>query len=354
MNRITKHCITLIVLTVVSLGLANHCQAHDLAKEFSDAAALFLKSLDDDQTKTVQFKFDAPLRKDWHFIPKERKGLSLKQMKPHQRGLAMVLVQTALSHRGYSTSMQIMAMEQVLRDLENNPLKRDPAKYHLYLFGTPTAKTSWGWRIEGHHLSISVTIVDGKQVTVTPSFLGASPATVKSGPMVGVRVLGDIEDAGRKLVKQLTVEQKTTAVFSTKAPRDVINGPARKQAEALTPSGLAASDMNQDQQRLLHKLINQYLNQFRAELASADRKKIEDAGFEKVSFGWAGQIQPGKPHYFRVQGPTFILEYDNTQNGANHAHVMWRDFKNDFGEDSLRKHYETHPHGAQTGGSVSQ
>ena len=347
MTPITKHCITFLVLVAVSLVLAKHCQAHDIAKEFSDAAAIFLKSLNDEQTKAVQFKFDDPLRKEWHFIPKERKGLSLKQMKPHQRGLAMALVQTALSHRGYSTSMQIMAMEQVLRDIENNPLKRDPAKYHVYLFGTPTAEASWGWRIEGHHLSISVTIVDGKQVTVTPSFLGANPATVKSGPMAGVRVLGDIEDAGRALVKQLTAEQKTTAVFSTKAPRDVINGPARKQAEALNPAGLAASDMSQDQQRLLHKLINQYLDQFRAELASADRKKIEDAGFEKVGFGWAGQIQPGKPHYFRVQGPTFILEYDNTQNGANHAHVMWRDFKNDFGEDSLRKHYETHPHGAQ-------
>ena len=353
MTSITKHGIAFLVLIAISLGLANHCQARDIAKEFSDAAAIFLKSLDDNQTKAVQFKFDDPLRKDWHFIPKERKGLGLKQMKPHQRGLAMALVQTALSHRGYSTSMQIMAMEQVLREIENNPLKRDPAKYHLYLFGAPSPEAPWGWRIEGHHLSISVTIVDGKQVTVTPSFLGANPATVKSGPMAGVRVLGDIEDAGRKLVKQLTAEQKTTAVFSTKAPRDVINGPARKQAEALTPAGLVASNMSQNQQQLLHTLINQYLDQFRTELASADRKKIEDAGFEKVSFGWAGQIQPGKPHYFRVQGPTFILEYDNTQNGANHAHVMWRDFKNDFGEDSLRKHYEAHPHGSQAGGSVA-
>jgi len=323
MTSITKHGIAFLVLIAISLGLANHCQAHDIAKEFSDAAAIFLKSLDDNQTKAVQFKFDDPLRKDWHFIPKERKGLGLKQMKPHQRGLAMALVQTALSHRGYSTSMQIMAMEQVLREIENNPLKRDPAKYHLYLFGAPSPEAPWGWRIEGHHLSISVTIVDGKQVTVTPSCLGANPATVKPGPLAGVRVLGDIEDAGRKLVKQLTAEQKTTAVFSTKAPRDVINGPARKQAEALTPAGLVASNMSQNQQQLLHTLINQYLDQFRTELASADRKKIEDAGFEKVSFGWAGQIQPGKPHYFRVQGPTFILEYDNTQNGANHAHVMW-------------------------------
>ena len=167
MTSITKHGIAFLVLIAISLGLANHCQAHDIAKEFSDAAAIFLKSLDDNQTKAVQFKFDDPLRKDWHFIPKERKGLGLKQMKPHQRGLAMALVQTALSHRGYSTSMQIMAMEQVLREIENNPLKRDPAKYHLYLFGVPSPEAPWGWRIEGHHLSISVTIVDGKQVTLS-------------------------------------------------------------------------------------------------------------------------------------------------------------------------------------------
>lgn len=351
MNSIAKRCLTFVALTFVLLGLTNRCHAHDIAKEFQNAAKVFLKSLDNEQAKAVQFQFDDPLRKDWHFIPKQRQGLGLHQMKSHQRGLAMAFVQTALSHQGYSTSMQIMAMEQVLRDLENNNLKRDPTKYHIYLFGTPSAETSWGWRIEGHHLSISVTIIDGKQVIVAPSFLGANPATVKSGPLAGTRVLGDIEDAGRDLVKQLSVEQKATAVFSDKAPRDVINGPARQHAQALTPTGLTAADMNQDQQQLLRKLLNQYLDRFRAEIADADRKKIEDAGFEKISFGWAGQIQPDKPHYFRAQGPTFILEYDNTQNGANHVHVLWRDFKNDFGEDSLRKHYETQPHGAQTSGS---
>ena len=339
-----RRSIVMATFAMTFLGLVSHVQGHDIAKEMRDGATLFLKSLSDDQAIALKFKFDDELRKNWQFIPMERKGLGLKQMKPHQRGLAMVLVQTALSHRGFSTSMQIMAMEQVLFDLEKNALKRDPAKYHLFLFGTPSADSSWGWRIEGHHLSISVTVADGKSVVIAPAFLGANPAVVKTGPLAGTSVLGDIEAKGRELVKQLTVEQKATAVFTDKAPRDVINGPARKQAEALTPAGLTASEMSEDQQKLLRQLLGQYLDRFRSEIASADRDKIEQAGFEKVSFAWAGQIQAGKPHYFRVQGPTFIFEYDNTQNGANHAHALWRDFKDDFGEDTLRKHYQTHPH----------
>ena len=335
-----------VAFATTSFGLASHTQAHDIAKEMQDSANLFLKSLDKGQAKALKFKFDDDLRKNWQFIPMDRKGLGLKQMKPHQRGLAMVLVQTALSHEGFATSMQIMAMEQVLRDLENNSLKRDPAKYHLFLFGTPSADSSWGWRIEGHHLSISVTVAEGKNVVIAPAFLGANPAVVKSGPLAGTSVLGEMEAKGRELIKLLTVEQKATAIFTDKAPRDVINGPARKQAEALTPAGLAASEMNEDQQKLLRQLLNQYLDRFRSEIADADREKIEQAGFDKVNFAWAGQIQPGKPHYFRVQGPTFIFEYDNTQNRANHAHALWRDFKNDFGEDTLRKHYQSQPHNA--------
>jgi len=346
MNSFLRRSIVFVGFAITFCGLSSHIQAHDIAKEMRDSANLFLKSLDKGQAKALQFKFEDNLRKDWHFIPKERKGLGLKQMKPHQRGLAMALVQTALSHRGFSTSMQIMAMEQVLRDLENNSLKRDPAKYHVFLFGTPSADSSWGWRVEGHHLSISVTVANGKNVIIAPTFLGTNPATVKAGPMAGTSALGDIEAAGRDLIKQLTATQKTTAVFTDKAPRDVINGPARKRAEALEPAGLAASDMSDAQQNLLRQLLNQYLDRFRGEIASADREKIEKAGFGKVSFAWAGQIQAGKPHYFRVQGPTFIFEYDNTQNGANHAHALWRDFKDDFGEDTLRKHYQSHSHDA--------
>jgi hypothetical protein len=325
------------------LALFGTCSAHEVAKEMADSANVFLKSLDAGQTAAVQFQFENELRKDWQFVPMERKGLGLKQMKPHQRGLAIALVQSALSHRGFATAMQIMAMEQVLFELENNSLKRDPGKYHVFLFGAPSTDGTWGWRVEGHHISVSVTVVDGKEVKIAPAFLGANPAQVREGSMEGVRVLGDIEDFGRALVKQLTVEQKAKAVIADKAPRDVILGPG-KEAAALDPKGLPASELGKNQQAMLKQLIESYLTRFRAEVADEDRQQIEAAGFDKLHFAWAGQIQMGRPHYFRVQGPTFVLEYDNTQNGANHVHVVWRNLKDDFGADSLRKHYQTTRH----------
>lgn len=320
--------------------------AHDVAGEMTAAANLLLQSLDETQAKAVSFEFGDELRKDWQFIPMERKGLGLKAMKPNQRLLAMSLVQTALSHRGFSTTMNIMALEQVLHEMENNSPKRDPEKYHVFLFGKPSTENPWGWRIEGHHLSISVTIVDGKTVVTTPAFFGANPGEIRQGNLKGLRVLGEEEDLGRKLAKNLTTEQKETAILEGKAPRDVVNGPGRA-AEPLSPMGIGANKMTAAQSKILRELISVYLGKFRPELADRDWKKIETAGFEKIHFAWAGEFAPGKPHYYRVQGPTFILEYDNTQNKANHVHAVWRDFKNDFGDDLLKQHYESVPHSSQ-------
>ncbi len=318
--------------------------AHDPANDMLATATTFLNSLDENQTNQISFEFDNELRKDWQFIPMEREGLSLKQLKPHQQHLAMALVQSALSHRGFATTMKIMALEQVLHEMENGAAKRDPAKYHFFMFATPASNKTWGWRIEGHHLSISFTIVDGKTVVTTPAFFGSNPGKVPDGKLLaGLRALGEEEDLGRSLVKQLNVEQKAKAILKGKAPRDVINGPGRT-AEPLAPKGIAASEMNDAQRKLLKDLISTYLGKFRVELADADWKKINDAGFEKIQFAWAGPLQPGKPHYYRVQGPTFILEYDNVQNKANHVHTVWRDFKNDFGEDLLHRHYQSVPH----------
>lgn len=321
---------------------AHPLQAHDVAKEMTEAAKLLLKSLDKEQGNAIQFKFDDELRKDWQFVPMDRKGLGMKAMKPHQHGLALSLVQTGLSHHGFSTAMQVMALEQVLFEMENGNKKRDPAKYHLFLFGDPTKDATWAWRIEGHHLSVSFTIVDGK-VAVVPAFFGANPAEVRQGDLKGLRVLAQEEDQGRKLIKNLSVKQKEKAIISADAPDDVINGPGR-DAEPLKPAGIAASDMNDAQQKMLRGLLEVYLGKVRGELADSDRKRIEAAGFEKIHFAWAGKISPGERHYYRIQGPTFIVEYDNTQNGANHAHVVWRDFKNDFGADWLKMHYEAVEH----------
>ena len=178
---------------------------------------------------------------------------------------------------------------------------------------------------------------------MVPAFFGANPAEVRQGDLKGLRVLAQEEDQGRKLIKNLSVKQKEKAIISADAPDDVINGPGR-DAEPLKPAGIAASDMNDAQQKMLRGLLEVYLSKVRGELADSDRKRIEAAGFEKIHFAWAGKISPGERHYYRIQGPTFIVEYDNTQNGANHAHVVWRDFKNDFGADWLRMHYEAVEH----------
>jgi hypothetical protein len=317
-------------------------QAHDVAQEMTDAANLLLRTLDEEQTKAIQFEFDHKLRKDWQFVPMEREGLGMKAMKPNQRGLALSLVQTGLSHHGFSTAMQVMALEQVLFEMENGNRKRDPAKYHLFLFGEPKADSAWGWRIEGHHLSVSFTVVDGN-VSVVPAFFGANPAEVREGELKGLRVLAKEEDLGRQLIKLLSIEQKKKAIIAEDAPDDVINGPGR-EAKPLDPAGIPSSEMNEAQQKVLRDLIEVYLGKVRGELADTDRKRMEDAGFEKIHFAWAGKIAPGERHYYRIQGPTFIIEFDNTQNDANHTHVVWRDFQNDFGADWLKLHYKAVEH----------
>jgi hypothetical protein len=329
-------------ICVLMSPLASNARSHEIASEMIDSANHLLQSLTPTQKATLVFQLDNELRKDWQFIPMERKGLSLKNLQPNQRLLAMSLIQTALSHRGYSTTLQIMALEQILHEMENNSPKRDPEKYHLFMFGKPSLKAPWGWRIEGHHLSISITVVE-KEVVVTPAFFGSNPGEVQSGQFKGVRVLGKEEDLGRRLVKGLNAEQKSVAVFSKKAPRDIINGPGR-DATALIPKGLSAAKMTDEQKSILRQIIGSHLNKCRSELAANDWKKIEAVGFNKLHFAWAGELERGKPHYYRVQGPSFILEYDNTQNKANHVHAVWRDFKNDFGQDLLKKHYQSNQH----------
>jgi hypothetical protein len=309
----------------------------------TQAAERFLDSLDPQQREQVSFAFDDAERKNWNFIPMDRKGLPLKQMKQNQRQLAFGLLSSVLSHRGFSKAVNIMALEQILHEMEDNSPRRDPGLYHFYIFGTPSTAKTWGWRVEGHHLSLSITLVDGHHIVGTPAFLGANPAHVKQGPHEGLRVLHVEEDMARDLLHSLDANQRTTAVISAEAPADVINGPGR-EAEALTPKGLAAKDMTQEQRKALMAIVREYVHTYRQELAREDMKKIREAGVPNIHFAWAGGDQLGDPHYYRIQGPTFILEFDNTQNDANHVHLVWRDFQNDFGADLLKQHYETVPH----------
>ncbi len=340
-QRTSRVC-TAIAVALLVFGVSRS-SGHEVAKEIFEAAEILIKSLDDEQRTVLVRPFDHELRTDWQFVPMERTGLSFAKLKPHQRLLALSLLQTPLSHRGFSQSLQIMTLEQVLHELESQNPNRDAEKYFLFFFGEPSLTKTWGWRIEGHHLSLSFTLVDGQTVVSTPAFFGTSPAEVREGPQAGLRVLGAEEDLARQLVKNLSSTQKKIAIVSENAPPDVINGPGRP-ASPLSPVGISAQDLAEPQQRMLRELIRTFIDKLRPELANQDWEKIEAAGFDKIHFAWSGQLMPGKPHYYCIQGPTFIIEYDNTQNNANHVHTVWRDFLNDFGTDLLKQHYEAAPH----------
>jgi hypothetical protein len=318
--------------------------ANPAANEMAEAANDFLASLQPEQQTNAIFELQCDERMNWHFVPKERAGLALKDMSKAQRGLVHALLDSALSQRGYVKVTTILGLEVVLFDLENKNPRRDPELYYVSIFGKPDETNTWGWRVEGHHLSINFTIVNGKEIATTPMFFGSNPGEVKNGPRNGVRALANEEDLGRQLVKSFSDEQRKIVIFSTNAPKDVLTGNSRK-AKVLELAGLSHAQMSKEQQKLLLKLIKEYLFRNRSEIAEADLSRIEIAGLDKVHFGWAGGMERGEGHYYRIQGPTFLLEYDNTQNNANHVHTTWRDFENDFGEDILRKHYEQTKHG---------
>ena len=330
-------------LLIVSSLMASCASAHTPAEAMAEAAHNLLASLDAQQREMVEFPFDGDERKNWNFVPMERAGLPLKKMKTNQQQLGFALLNSALSHRGYSKAMGIMALEQILHEMEDNSPRRDPSLYHFYIFGSPSTAETWGWRVEGHHLSVNITLVGGQQPSVTPSFWGANPGNVKQGPQKGLRVLKPEEDLARSLLKSLDDKKREVAVILAEAPADVINGPGR-EATPLEPQGLSAEQMTGKQRKVLMSIVREYVNNFRPELAKQDLKKIRAAGVQKIHFAWAGGSEIGQPHYYRIQGPTFIMEYDNTQNDANHIHVVWRDFENDFGADLLKQHYEKVSH----------
>jgi len=334
-----------LVYLVALLLFTTAAVAHVAVDEMADAATKFLGSLKSEQAAKASFKLKDDERQNWHFIPKARNGLPIKDMSEDQRKLAMKLLRSGLSDHGYGKATNIMSLETILRELEgpNGRMTRDPELYYISVFGKPDAKGTWSWRVEGHHLSVNYTIVKGEYVAGTPSFFGTNPAEVKSGPRQGLRALGDEEDRARELIKALGPEQREQAIFEKVALRDIVTM-AEKRVKPLEQKGISAAKLNADQKQKLLALVKAYVERNRPELAKEDLRKINEAGIDKLSFAWAGGIEKGEGHYYRVQGPTFLLEYDNTQNNNNHIHAVYRDFENDFGEDLLRKHYQETPH----------
>jgi uncharacterized protein DUF3500 len=347
------------MLFVALAAVGSTIAAERSAATMANAATAFLGALTPEQKQQATFAFETDERLHWHFIPTEmfpRKGLLIRDMTPAQRKLAHDLMKAGLSQRGYLTASSIMELETVLKALEGarpevgrgaggtqQVLERNPEKYFFSVFGTPSAKSTWGWRVEGHHVSLHFTVVNGTMVASSPTFFGSNPAEVREGPKKGLRILGAEEDAARALLGALDESQRAKAIIDAKAPSDMVTM-ANVNISALSPAGLAADAMTAAQRDLLMKLIDVYVGYMAADVAAERTEKLKKAGVEKIAFAWAGETERGKKHYYRIQGPTFLVEYDNTQNDGNHIHSVWRDFNGDFGRDLLREHLRSVAH----------
>ncbi|MCF7731923.1 MAG: DUF3500 domain-containing protein [Akkermansiaceae bacterium] len=313
--------------------------------DMAEAAVRLLASLDATQRVKAALTFDGDERENWHFVPMERAGLPLAQMQPYQQALAMGLLSSALGNRGFLKATAIMSLEQVLAEIEKNPDGRNPAKYFFAVFGTPGDHGAWGWRVEGHHLSVNLTLKDGQVLAVSPMFLGANPAEVREGPRQGLRVLASEEELGRELVRAVSAAGHPEVVFTDRVPAEILTGGDR-QVRQLDPVGVLFGELAPAQQTALRLLVAEYAERLRPELAGREIERITAAGWKNVRFGWAGGTEVRQAYYYRVQGPTFLIEAANSQNNANHIHTVWRDPAGDFGRDRLGEHYHGHeqPH----------
>jgi uncharacterized protein DUF3500 len=325
------------------IGLALLTSAYSrlhTASVMTESAKAFLASLTPEQRAQATFAMDNDERLNWHFIPKERKGLPLRDMTPTQKQLAHALLAAGLSQRGYIKASTIMSLDEILKVMENGKgPRRDPEGYFFTIFGEPSETGTWGYRIEGHHVSQNFTISNGKAQDA-PSFFGSNPAEVLDGPRKGLRILAREDDLGRELIQSLTPEQKKAAVVTKEVPKDILTEASRKAALNGQPNGLEASKLNAHQRELLQNLLDEYVNNVPDQIAQMRQEQIKKAG-NNLYFAWAGGEQYRDPHYYRVQAPAFLVEFDDTQDNANHIHSVWRDYEGDFGLDLLKEHYQS-------------
>jgi hypothetical protein len=307
----------------------------------ADAAQKWLNSLSAEQKAKAMFDFDNQERTNWNFVPLQdkekrptRKGLPLGEMAPDQQRLALALVKASTSEYGHKEAVQIMSLETILRELEKKgSMVRDPGWYFFTVFGKPGKTGRWGWRVEGHHLSLNLTVEHGVVVAATPNFYGANPATVKGGPRKGERTIPEADDTAKELYQALDQDQQKAALQTKSFPE-----PEQKSVKPNVgaPVGLPAAKMTNAQKEILRRLLAAYVRRMLPEVGAAEMKKVEQAGFDKVHFAYNGGLEPGQPHTYRVQGPTFVIEFlneqaDSARNPANHIHSAWRRLEGDFG-----------------------
>ena len=338
--------LVVIGLAGSSCGGAGSGSQRDVA-QMVDGASQFLMSLSDEQRGRATFGFESDERVRFHFVPPEsfeRHGLPLKEMSGEQRDRAHNLLKTGLSQSGYMTAGEIIEIEGILQAREGGGrLSRDPELYFVAVFGTPSTDGTWAWRFEGHHLSLHFTIVDGGITVSAPTFLAASPAEVMEGPRAGLRPLGSLEDAGRALLASLDPAQRDVAIIEEVAPTNIVSG-VQLAPDPLSPVGIVGSELTPAQRDLLMEVIEFYTSVMADDVAALRRAKIQEDGIDNITFAWAGGTSYGDVSYFRVQGPSFLIEFDHTQRDPNHIHSGWRDFDGDFGRDVLREHLAMQEH----------
>lgn len=306
-----------------------------------------LETLDDDARRRTVWPFADDERFNWHYVPRPRAGLAIEEMTEATRAALDALLRHALSEAGYDKATGVRRLEEPLGLLERHAgPRRDPLNYSLTVFGEP-GRGPWGWRLEGHHLSLNFTAVDEQVIAVVPTFLGANPATVPDGlPMAGHRVLGRETDLAFELIRGLDGELRDRAIIAETSLGNIVAGPGR---ETLVDrrEGLPLAAMPETMRNLAHELLATYARNLRTGLAEAELARVRDAGIDDLRFAWGGPLESGHAHYWRLHGPVTLIEFDNTQNDANHIHTVWHDLTRNFGRDRLKEHYATghHAHG---------
>jgi len=312
-----------------------------IREPMAEAALGFLESLDADARAAARYPLAPEYHHDWHYVPRSRPGLALKHMSGEQQDRVFALLASALSERGLQRVREILVLERILGELTQRPDFRDPQNYALAIFGDPAGSEPWAWRFEGHHISLTFTIAPGLGVAVTPSFFGANPSTVPAHhEHAGLRPLAARQDLAFALLDDLSASQLQTATLQRDSFRDILTGPGREDS-LRQPQGLALAAMTGAQRDQVLKLVEQYASSMRADLAEPALRAVHEAGAEKLHFAWAGATTPGTRHYYRLHGPTLLVEYDNTE--PNHTHTVWHDPRDGFGDDLLRRHHE-HAH----------
>lgn len=326
--------IILLFTTIVS------CYAQDAVS----TANRLIHSLSKEQQSTTLFPFLTEERFNFHFVPKERKGITINELNEVQKTAVVDLLRACLSEKTFQQTQDIRRLDAILKVLEKrneDDHYRDTGNYHLSIFGIPANNTIWGWRFEGHHISFSFSFNQQKMVSGTPGFLGSNPSIVLEGKEKGKQVLKDETDMALALLHSLNAQQMQQVLLSKEAPRDIISF-NKRTATTENIIGISYASLTTQQQQFFLQLVSVYVHRFTKLFAEDMLKQIQEAGLENLRFAWAGKTDagPGNPHYYSIKGPTILIEYDNTQNNANHVHSVIRDLKYDFGGDALLEHYQ--------------